>query len=281
MNGTETQNGTGTLVCPRCQALNPVVARFCGTCSRPLVPGMSTPQPPPLSPPRVPPSVVTDAAARFGSTGGSGGHWTINADQATAFGMVSDAVRNGGAKVVSESAPYSMKLSKSKGGFRYDGQVELQPLSASQTAVRVTIKPSSGAIAVTLICGMIGIMTMPYILGSLGALVSLGLTAWNLWNMTRGEPSQIAEALLASLPQGNAGFGAPRGFAPRDASLAPQVPPRPPAPPVQLQGESPATPAALPSSPLEALKQLAELKAIGAISQDEFDLKKADLLKRL
>jgi len=214
--------------------------------------------------------------------------------------MVLQAVQSGGARVVSESAPHSMKLSKSKGGFRYDGRLQLQPLGPAQTAVRLSFKPSSGAIAVVAISGLVGVMTMPLMLGSLGALVSLGITGWLLWSMTRGEPPLMAEAVLSTLPQGNGSYGAPASYGPQRNGTTPPVPVAPPAPPASgaVPGP-PSAPVAAPQSfappaaqasdaggdgepiPFERLKQLAELRALGAISSEEFDLKKAELLKRL
>jgi hypothetical protein len=214
-------------------------------------------------------------AASFGGVSGSGGQWTVAADPATAYGMALQAVQGGGARVVSENPPHSMKLSKSKGGFRYDGQLQLQPLGPSQTALRLTFKPSSGAIAVVAISGLVGVMTMPYMLGSLGALVSLGITCWLLWSMTRSEPALLAETVLSTLPQ-SGGHGAPTGPAVRPAApIPPSAPAAPPAPAAAVETEDG------PSSTFERIKQLAELKAMGVLSPEEFDLKKAELLKRL
>jgi len=51
-----------------------------------------------------------------------------------------------------------------------------------------------------------------------------------------------------------------------------------PAPAAMAAPPAPAAPA---KDPVEVLKQLGELKAAGVITQDEFDAKKAELLKQI
>jgi hypothetical protein len=62
---------------------------------------------------------------------------------------------------------------------------------------------------------------------------------------------------------------------------AAQTAPPPMAPPAPAPMAAPPAPAAPAKDPVEVLKQLGELKAAGVITQDEFDAKKAELLKQI
>jgi len=92
--------------------------------------------------------------------------------------------------------------------------------------------------------------------------------------------AQMQQQLAEQQAQQSAGMMPPQGMPQYAPQYAP--PPPPPAPaPAPAPAPQPVTAAAQTQDPVAMLKQLGELKDAGVLTEDEFQAKKADLLRQI
>lgn len=212
--------------------------------------------------------------------GPSAGQVTVNADQRTAFDIAVQAIRTVGGEVQAQTAPHTVNFTMTKRGFfatgglkaRYSGELVLSPAgSPRQSALRAVLKlqPSSFThqIALAGFTALIGVLMFG---GMIGLLLGAGSGAWNLWNSSSNVPRELTDKLLTAISQ--APIPAASVAAP-PAQVAPQSG-------VGTQGGV-ATADQASASVMDQLKQLVELHTVGALTNEEFDGKKAELLARL
>ncbi|MDQ6827441.1 MAG: SHOCT domain-containing protein [Gemmatimonadota bacterium] len=304
-----TQNATGSINCPKCDAVNSTAARFCGVCGTPL---QGSAAPPPFQPqqqfqPPPPPPPPRNIGGMMGGAGPSQG--VLNADVRSAFDMALQGIQNAGGTVKWQAAPQSAKFSITKRSWgwktTFDGDMALTPMGPRQTAVRLTLKPNSSAMGVqvgsTLLCAWLLAMSG---LGWFGVGLAAVAGGWGIYMITTKQPAELAEQVLISIPQTPVAGGAQWPQQPMQQHQPPAPPPvpqqhysPPPPPPVVPQQHAPVTPVPPPipepasnsngssggstANIVEQLKQLGELRAVGVLTQEEFDAKKAEMLKRL
>ena len=165
--------------------------------------------------------------------------------------------------------------------IKFDGDLQVTPVGPGQSTARLALKLRWGSAMplMALQAGSILIVAMMNYYVAMYALIlipaALGITAWNV-------ASAIPEKALTDLINAMQGGVAP-AYTPPQAAVAPQ--PTTPAP-------APAPVAAPPSAPapqanadtagiVEQIKQLASLRDAGAITPEEFEAKKRDLLARI
>lgn len=268
MNAFESQ--VASMDCPKCNAANPMSAVFCGVCGSPLQGMAPSPPPPPPPPPY-------DPRAMLGSP--SAGQVTVNSDQRTAFNIAVQAIRTAGGEVQAQTAPHNMKFLMTKrhllatGGLkaRYSGELVLLPAGPRQSALQAVIKlqPSSltPQIALAAFTALIGALLLG---GIIGLLLGAGCGAWTIWNASSNVPRELSDKLLTAISQ-----------APIPAASV-AAPPAQTAPQSSIRTQSGAVIADQPSTGvMDQIKQLVELHTVGALTNEEFDVKKAELLARL
>jgi hypothetical protein len=300
-------------LCPRCHATVPADARFCAGCGATIAadtgtnagpnpgpnagPNVGPPPPPPnnyppppppppngYGPPQPPPGFTRGVS--LGAGGGSA-QATVNADPSTAFAQVIAALGGEKAQVMWQSPPQSAKFSWglrdmwNTGGLKinYVGDVTVMPAGARQSTVRVDCKPESLSSLLGICIGGTLLGAMMFMRGGLGMIILIGGgvgTAWMVYNLSNGVPKVLAEKILSGLQMATYGNASGAGQPPH----APPPPPPPgqyaPPPPPPPNGSSAGTS----SDIVERMKKLTQLRDMGALTADEFDAMKADLLKR-
>ena len=268
-----------SITCPKCQAANAASARFCFTCGAALQPAAmngggyqpAVPAPPPFPPPLPPPAPNT------GVLGGAsnGAQATLPVDAAAAFAAALQAVQSVGGTVKQQQAPYLVRFDVTKKGFwstggmrlRFDGELALAPQGARQTAARVALKlvPTSRNTMI----GMYAATTLVLLVvwGGFGVIFgAAGLAfAWHKYSNTM--PSEFAESIANAML---APTGVPNGV--------PNAAPPAPMPPAAVQARAEEAAAA---TVVEQLRQLGQLRDLGVVTAEEFEAKKAELLRRI
>ncbi len=240
----------------------------------------------------------------------------LNVDQGTAFAQAIAAVGTINGQVMWQAPPQTIKYSVIKKDFwttggqkvTYVGDITVTGSGPRQSQVRIDCKPESIskqmtiAIGVTILGVFLNIYTgLAFIILILGA-ASL---AWQAYSLTSTVPKEMAEKLLSQLQMGTYGAtaGAQQSYTPppppppqqsytppppppqANGAYAPPPPPpgqyAPPPPPPPHVPQPPANAAPAESGLVEQMKQLAQMRDMGAITAEEFDAKKAEILKRL
>lgn len=233
-----------------------------------------------------------------GFTGGSGGgasqQATFTGEPADAYGQAVNAINTMGGQVLWQQPPTSAKFLLTKkdswttGGLamKYDGDLQIQKSSPTQTTARVSLKLQWGSfvpLALTLLAfvfvmGMFNIYFAVYGLFIMGILV--GYSAWQV-------SSQLPDKMLAQFFQTLS--GAPAAPQQQRGGFQPQPAPQPPSftpPPAPTPAPTPApAPVAAGGGDaaviMEQIKQLGGLRDAGVLTPEEFEAKKAELLKRI
>lgn len=164
-------------------------------------------------------------------------------------------------------------------GIKYDGDLQIQAAAPGQVAARFNLKVnwgsamglilSQGAVAIFLI------MMNPYY-GSFALFLILGTVGFTAWNVSSGMPEKILEEVIKNLHGGGTAAAAPQP-APQQ-SFTPQPPPAPAPTPAPAPAPSGGGDAA---AIMEQIKQLGGLRDAGVLTPEEFEAKKAELLKRI
>jgi hypothetical protein len=290
----------GAISCPSCNAQNAVAAKFCGACGAAMSAAGPTPPPLPPTPPPMPPQ------SRFGM-GGMGGMAGAGFDaqsvapmgQREAFDHIVRTLPNCNAQVLGQQPPSVVMVEavdKKLGmNARYRGTITLAPQGPQQTVVQVKLGVDWGSTIPTfgLLVGLAVVTAMIsasniYTMQMAGFNMLLGFlaVAFTAWSFSSQYPRQVANGLLAKLsggvaPAPSGGFKMPNmnggGFKMPNigggAPFAQQQPPR--------QAQAAAPQAAAEPSPIEQLERLAKLRDAGVVTAEEFEAKKAEILKRL
>lgn len=250
----------------------------------------------------------------FGSQSGSA-QATINADLTSAYGIAMQTLQGAGAQVQWQSPPQTIKFVISKRDFwvtnwlrvRFDGDVTIAPVGTRQASVTVSCRPQSLApligvgaaatIAAAFLSVMYGLFMIVVIIGAVGV-------AFQVFTVNGRMPRDIAQGLVLSMQQRSGGIpvASAAAYAPAPQYAQPQyVPPPPPfapppppppapfaptAPPPPVVAAPPPPPPASPpaanaASIVDQMRQLTALRDMGALSVEEFEAKKAELLRRL
>ncbi|MDZ4777892.1 MAG: SHOCT domain-containing protein [Alphaproteobacteria bacterium] len=309
------------VACPVCSAANAQTAKFCGACgaamagagggAQPVPPVMPPPMPPPM-----PPQPPFGGGSRFsvGGMGAMSGGFDAQSiapmDQRATFDHVARTLPDAQTQVLGQQPPSAFMIEvayKTLGmAVRYRGTVTLVPQGPQQTIVQAKLGVDWGStiptfIAVAVVAVMSAwlsssnIMTMH--LAGFNILFGILGAAGLAWSFGSEQPKKIANQLLVRLAGGGAaapkagGFQMPKmdmkipgmggGANPFQQQPQQQQPQQQPmqqyAPPPPA---APAAPAAE-TSPIEQLERLAKLRDSGIVTTEEFEAKKAEILKRL
>lgn len=204
------------------------------------------------------------------------GELVIKGDTNVAMQSFMNAVTYMGGSVTSmnPARPVEFKVRRSGnlGGYGapYNGTANFVPMGPSQTKILVEINPAiwfagfsiAGAIAVIFLAGA---LTQNEETTMLVTLILLPVTAVMLYLYYRPWRTQVIDKLQAGVHGTMPAYEA--------AQPAPSPPPPSPAPATAAPSTS--------ASVADQLRQLNELKEQGLITEEEFNAKKAELLKRL
>jgi len=247
-------------------------AQFCGACGLRLGAGAGAQQTPlpPLPPiPQMPRSLSMG--------GGPTQHATLNCEPADAFAQALRAITATGGQVSWQQAPTSARFMIGKkdfmntGGFtiKYDGDLQVQKTGPGQTTARFSLKVNWGSYVPLGASTVVVFLLMSYYFVALGLLFLIAILAYSAWAVSSQLPESLLQDIIRNLQAGGASAAPSQTPPPRSA------PPPPPPPP-----SSAPTPNDT-ASIVEQIKQLAGLRDANAITNEEFEAKKAELLKRI
>ncbi len=166
--------------------------------------------------------------------------------------------------------------------IKYDGDIQIQTTGPNQVAARYNLKLQwNSALGLILTQGataIIAIMVNPYYAGFAIFLI-IGVMAFTAWNVSSGVPEKALEQFVKNLQTGSA---APiGGFQPQPAPQAFTPQPAPTAAPQPTPAPQPASAGGDSAVIMEQIKQLGSLRDTGVLTPEEFEAKKAELLKRI
>ena len=230
-----------------------------------------------------------------GFTGGGGANQqaTFNGEPADAYGQAINAINAMGGQVLWQQPPTSAKFFLPKkdnwttGGLtmKYDGELHLQKSSPTQTTARVSMKLQWGSflpLALTLLAFVFVMGLWNIYFAVYGIFIMALLVAYSAWQVS----SQLPDKLLADFFRTLTGAPAASqqgGFKaqPQAHAFTPQPPPSPTPAPASAPAPTPASSGGDASAIMEQIKQLGSLRDAGVLTPEEFESKKAELLKRI
>jgi len=233
-----------------------------------------------------------------GTSGGNSKHANFSGSAQDAFNQALNALNatnttSKGAitsQIIWQQAPLAAKFETvcksawSTVGFpiKYDGDLQIQQTSPGQVSARYSLKVQWGsAVGLILLQGLmviIAAMLNPYIF-AFALFLIIGFMGITAWTVASHLPERALGEFIKNL-QGGApapGFVTPQNYAqppaytPQPATPAPSPTPAPA--PAPSGGDS--------ATIMEQIRQLGSLRDAGVLTADEFEAKKAELLKRI
>lgn len=218
----------------------------------------------------------------------------FNGEPSDAFAQALRAIAATGGEVTWQQAPSAAKFVIGKkdfmntGGFtiKYDGDLQVQKTGPGQTSARFSLKINWGSyvpLGATTVIVLLILSLSNYYFAAMGLLFMVAILVYSAWAVSSQLPEKILKDIIHNL-QGGVAAPAPAAApaSPPQAmpTFSPPPPPRP-NPPPQAAAPAPAPPAGDTATIVEQIKQLAGLRDAGAITADDFEAKKAELLKRI
>lgn len=264
------------ITCPKCQSANPAGSKFCSSCRNPLkaAPGPN-PAPPPPPPPRPGPGGM------LGGLNGKTANKQFNGDVDTIYAHLANEIHNTESAEVQQQVPPQQisakmpfkSLAVTIGQvIRVDTIIQVTPVSPGQCQVNITTKTDSSSTN-SVWAYSIGIWFLILLFWGFAPLfliVAVAANGFGWWTLQSAPGDKISKGLFEMLAK-NAGVAAP---SPAGAQT-------PPPSPAQPQAEAPKPPPANEDEIFDRIRKLAELKEAGAITEADFEAKKAQLLERL
>ncbi|MGI9484936.1 MAG: SHOCT domain-containing protein [Geminicoccaceae bacterium] len=266
-------NDTPSVTCPNCSASNPVGAKFCSACAKPLAPGA---MPPPPQPQYQPSPQFQVPISGSGLTGGAEEMRQVQGTPDAVFDQILGIVQASGGEVreqhkgqmISAIIPWKDFWITGGNKFQYKTNVTLEPLGTDQTVVRIRPNIEISSTMVNLIAGIVILiiivqynLTLAFVFWPL-MFLHIGIWFWSFkWRGSKG----VAESILSKLNVGIIGQPASQQSSP------------PPSTKSQHSTAADATEGDI----MKKIQKLAELRDAGAITADEFEAKKAELLSRI
>lgn len=278
--------------CAGCGTALAADAKFCAVCGRPAVAlaaaGATTapPVPPPM--PQMPQALRPAA-----SSGGTSKQATLNGAPHEVFARAMQALGAQGAEMTWQQAPQGAKFvlprkstwSTAGTTLKYDGDLQITSASPSQSTARIALKIQWGSALPLLalqVASVVVAAMFNYYFATFALILIIGFLAITAWNVSSAIPEKAINDLIRVL-NGGAPVAAPAPAPAYSAPVAAAVPP--------AHAPAPAAPAPTPArvaptqaeaaAVIEQIKQIASLRDAGAITPEEFEAKKKELLSRI
>ena len=270
-------NDAPSVACSNCSVSNPVGAKFCSACAKPLAPGA---MPPPPQPQYQPSPHYQMPIGGSGFLGGKEEMRKVYGTPDSVFERILDTIQASGGEIREQhrgqmiSAIMIEKGFWSTGGmtYKFPTDVTLEALGADQTVVRI-----KGNVDYMSTLG--GLLPLP-LLAIFGAQYNLTIAAffWPLmflsvgywfWSINSLRNKITVEKILSKLNVSVIGQPTPPHAQPSPPP-SPSAKPQPPGAAEDTEGNI-----------IKKIQKLAELRDAGAITADEFEGKKAELLSRI
>ncbi len=265
--------------CPSCKVANPLGARFCSACRTPLVAQAPTPPAPPR------PSL----GGMVGQVGGKAQTTQVAADPVAAHAHIkrylealpgTEVAHGVGTQQIQAKVAYKDFIATAGLVIKVDTTVDIAPAGAGQSTITVTTKVDSNSTGklwmIMGTCAVFLVITggMFWMQRAVFAALALGL-GWWIINSRPG--SQITEALFDDIKSNAARLQS----APVATTEAPAA--EMPSPPPAEDRPQPRRPSGVLTEDqiFERIRRLAELRDADAISTDDFEAKKQELLAQI
>ncbi len=204
--------------------------------------------------------------------------YTLAMNPAEAFDYTSEALSAAGAALGAQSPPalieFTLTQKDSNLGNTLDvvmpGRAVVAAAGDAKSSVTVSIEPATQFILYAAGIGLIAILFGNWFFGSLSGLfflIVLGGEAYLFWSTFNKWPNDALAAIHARMRASDKVSGGEQASRPAAPIFTPPAPSQPPA--------------ANAADIAEQIRHLAELRDQGHLTQDEFDAKKAELLKRI
>lgn len=274
--------------CAGCGTALAADAKFCAVCGRPSVAmaaGAGAATAPPMPPPMPQMPNVLRAA---GASGGTSKQATLNGAPHDVFARALQVLGAENAELTWQQPPQGAKFvltrksmwSTAGTSIKYDGDLQVTPAGPAQSTARIALKVQWGS-AMPLLAlqgGAVVVAAMfNYYIAAFALIFIIGSLAITAWSVSSGIPEKALNDMMRVL-QGGAPVMAP---APAYAAPAAYSPPAQPAPQPATTPVQAAPTQAEAAAIIEQIKQVASLRDAGAITPEEFEAKKKELLARI
>lgn len=277
--------------CAGCGTALAADAKFCAVCGRPAVAmagaGAATapPMPPPM--PQMPQALRPTA-----SSGATSKQATLNGTPHDVFSRAMQALGAQGAEMTWQQAPQGAKFvlprkstwSTAGTTLKYDGDLQITPAGPSQSTARIALKIQWGSALPLLalqVASVVVAAMFNYYFATFALILIIGFLAITAWNVSSAIPDKALNDLMRTL-NGGAPVAAPAPAYSAPAAAAAPVAAAPPAPaPAPVAPARVAPTQAEAAAVIEQIKQVAALRDAGAITAEEYEAKKKELLSRI
>jgi len=298
-------SGTAGAKCPKCGAANVLAARFCASCGAALGPDAAPPPPPP--PPRYgggggggfAGSAGWSASGPVGA-GGFDGQGVIVAGQSESYNRVVAAIVQIGGEVHAGQAPSALEGVITTKNFyytlatnvRYRVSAIISDQGPDRSLVQMRLSPEWGS-AVPMFLGSAALGVCGFILGVanggtgmlLAVLFGFGSAIGGAYGISSPMKAALAKKIIGAAGGGPVFGDAPGASEPDLRRAAPRDPPSSgrssPGPTKPTSTGAAAGASAEDLSPLERLERIKKLRDAGALTSQEYDAKRAEILKHL
>lgn len=277
--------------CPNCNAANPLGAKFCASCRAPLG-ATAGPQPQP-SPPPPPPPPRPNLGGMVGQMAGKTVTKQIAGDATAVYAHIAERIKGlPGTDVQQDVPPQQLSAKVSYKDFvttagvviEVDTLVTVGSTGPGQSQVSVTSRTDMGSTKTIWMYNMFfalcGLFILPF---PIWILVLVLGTAMGLWMVSSTPGQNVTKGIFDDLSANAAGLeAAPVTPATSPGSPGPQ--PANSAAPGSANSTAQGTTPSSDSGEAETfarIKKLAELRDAGAISAEDFEAKKVELLARI
>jgi hypothetical protein len=277
--------------CAGCGTALAADAKFCAVCGRPSVAmaaGAGAATAPPMPPPM---PQMPNVLRAPGASGGTSKQATLNGAPHDVFARALQVLGAEHAELTWQQPPQGAKFvltrksmwSTAGTSIKYDGDLQVTPAGPAQSTARIALKLQWGS-AMPLLAlqgGAVVVAAMfNYYIAAFALIFIIGSLAITAWSVSSGIPEKALNDMMRVL-QGGVPVAAP---APAYAAPAPAPSPAAYSPPAPQPAAAPAQAAptqAEAAAVIEQIKQVASLRDAGAITPEEFEAKKKELLARI
>jgi len=227
------------------------------------------------------------------SSGGTSKQATLNGAPHEVFARAMQALGAQGAEMTWQQEPQGAKFvlprkstwSTAGTTLKYDGDLQITSAGPSQSTARIALKIQWGSALPLLalqVASVVVAAMFNYYFATFALILIIGFLAITAWNVSSAIPEKAISDLIRTL-NGGALVAAPAPAPAYSAPVAAAVPP--------AHAPAPAAPAPTPArvaptqaeaaAVIEQIKQIASLRDAGAITPEEFEAKKKELLSRI
>lgn len=221
--------------------------------------------------------------ARGFSSGGASKQATFAGTAQDAFAQATRAITATSGEITWQQPPSAAKFLLghkniwTTGGIvlKYDGDLQILPAAPGQVTARFALKLQWGSAVPLLLIQVFAVVLAAmfnYYIAAFALILIVASVAYTAWNASSGVPDKLLEQIVKNLQGGGAAASPQQNYTPpAPQAFAPQPAPAPAPAPANTNA----------AAIMEQIKQLGSLRDAGVLTPEEFETKKAELLKRI